>query len=215
MDIMSMSASHDSFASLFKSAVDAYPGYHPQHNVTAEVKIDSNDPFEVPCSATNMGADSRVPRLPQTLLVDAVYGAQRILGDSSSPKDNNGEREPVVMSTTRKLWLQKINGKASFPEQDIGVRGHVQASGQVGDKSTGVIRRVKVVTPENDKIQNLDPLMRIDVRRLCTAAINDEISGVDPRPFEKSDFVGSALLKPCFSPYEPGICAISTGYAVC
>ena len=42
---------------------------------------------------------------PPTMVVDAVYNAeQRLLGDSSSPKDNNGESEPLVMSATRKQW---------------------------------------------------------------------------------------------------------------
>ncbi len=78
-----------------------------------------------------------------------------------------------------------------------------------GDKE--FIRRVKVITPENDKIQTVEPLIRIDVRRLRAAKINEDIVGHDPAPFESSDFVGSALLKPCFSPFQPAICAISTG----
>jgi hypothetical protein len=42
---------------------------------------------------------------------------------------------------------------------------------------------------------------------------NEEILGVVD-PFEASQgehFVGSAMLKPCFSPFEPGICALATG----
>ncbi len=80
-----------------------------------------------------------------------------------------------------------------------------------GDRDKGFIRRVKVITPENDKIQTVEPLIRIDVRRLRAAKINEDIVGHDPAPFESSDFVGSALQKPCFSPFQPAFCAISTG----
>ena len=37
-----------------------------------------------------------------------------------------------------------------------------------------------------------------------------DILGLDPMPDPGADFVGSALLKPCFSPFDPGICAIAT-----
>ena len=79
----------------------------------------------------------------------------------------------------------------------------------IADK--GIMRRVKVLTPDTDK--TLEPLLRVDVRRLRMAAHNEEILGVVD-PFEASQgehFVGSAMLKPCFSPFEPGICALATG----
>jgi len=54
--------------------------------------------------------------------------AQRILGDSASPKDNNGEKEPLVMSATRKQWMQRINGQTNAQNiRGVGVQGHVQA----------------------------------------------------------------------------------------
>jgi hypothetical protein len=153
-------------------------------------------------------------------------------------QDTNGESESIVMSPTRKSWLQRINGSGAQQQNDNWLNGHVQASGAIGnkcnstsqcmsarifielndvklvfpgDRDKGFIRRVKVITPENDKIQTVEPLIRIDVRRLRAAKINEDIVGHDPAPFESSDFVGSALLKPCFSPFQPAICAISTG----
>jgi hypothetical protein len=62
---------------------------------------------------------------------------QRILGDSSSPKDNNGDQEPIVMSATRKHWLQVINGESSIALQCVAARGRVQASGAVEDSGKG------------------------------------------------------------------------------
>jgi len=54
--------------------------------------------------------------------------AQRILGDSASPKDNNGEKEPLVMSATRKQWMKRINGQTNAQNiRGVGVQGHVQA----------------------------------------------------------------------------------------
>ena len=110
------------------------------------------------------------------------------------------------MSTTRRQWLERINGKAVGPE-GVGVRGQVQASG-------GDVRRrsqVKVVTPE--KLRPLEPLVRVNIDQMCGAAFKQEHSGLYPLPIELPNgdaFVGPALTKPCFSPFEPGIAAVAT-----
>ena len=135
-------------------------------------------------------------RLMALGFITSCHENQRILDDSSSPKDNNGDQEPIVMSATRLHWLQVINGESSIAMQCAAARGRVQASGAVEDADKGIMRRVKVLTPDTDK--TLEPLLRVDVRRLRMAAHNEEILGVVD-PFEASQgehFVGSGILKP-------------------
>ena len=113
----------DLFSSLFKSG--GAESSSAKRYEMGEIKIASqNDPFDNPqihqtlvdqgkmsmdCGdagnvmVTQVDNDSTFT--PPTMVVDAVYNAeQRLLGDSSSPKDNNGESEPLVMSATRKQW---------------------------------------------------------------------------------------------------------------
>ena len=216
----------DLFSSLFKSGGAESSSAHSYSNIMGEMTIVSrNNPFEKQQLHQTQqgfmdggGGDWKVKQVdndstftPRTMVVDAVYNAsQRILGGSSNVKDNNGESEPQVMSATRKQWLQRINGGSTQQLSGVGVSSQMQASGAPCDKATEYIRRVKVITPDKDKVQTVDPLMRVDVRRLRAAKIGEDVVGLDPVPFESSDFVGSALLKPCFSPFQQGICAIAT-----
>ena len=153
------------------------------------------------------GEESSADGIPKSVLLDAIY-------PPPSPTANNGESEPaaepVVMSTTTKQWLQRINGSQGLQQQlcNTSVRGHVQASGSIRDKSADIIRRIKIVVPESDKIGTVEPLLRVNIRRLCEATVQEEVFGIEP--VSSNDMVGTGLMKPCFSPFEPGLCAIAT-----
>ena len=58
-------------------------------------------------------------RLMALGFITSCHENQRILDDSSSPKDNNGDQEPIVMSqaATWLHWLQVINGESSIAMQ--------------------------------------------------------------------------------------------------
>ena len=153
------------------------------------------------------GEESSADGIPKSVLLDAIY-------PPPSPTANNGESEPaaepVVMSTTTKQWLQRINGSQGLQQQlcNTSVRGHVQASGSIRGKSADIIRRIKIVVPESDKIGTVEPLLRVNIRRLCEATVQEEVFGIEP--VSSNDMVGTGLMKPCFSPFEPGLCAIAT-----
>ena len=204
----------DLFSSLFRQSGD-WESPNSFMNVTGEIVVPRIQPFGSPskCEMEKEKAGFEPTGMPKTLVFDAVYHqSQRMLGDSSSPKDNQGQRESVVMSATRKQWLKRINGTIHVEQlDDVGKQGSVQASGSIQDKGNGIVRRVKVITPDRDKMQALEPLMRLDVRRLHDAKYDEEVQQFDSLPSQASDPVGSALLKPCFSPFETGVCAIASG----
>jgi len=146
----------------------------------------------------------------QAKIVEAVY-SRRLSVHNARPrgdrrKDCDMEIDSLVMSATRRQWLERIKGKATSPE-GIGVRGQVQASGRDVSRRS----QVKVVTPE--KLRPLEALVRVNIGQLCGAAFGEEFSGLYPLPIELPNgdaFVGPALTKPCFSPFEPGIAAVAT-----
>ena len=188
------------FSSLLKLSGSAEVPSH--QSVTAEITIASSDPFQLPATSQEIGVSAAAST---TLVVDAEYNScQRIPGHSTL-QGSEMDTDPLIMSTTRKQWLQRINGQHKSAGGSA-VRGQVQASG------ADLCRRVKIVTPE--KLHPIDALVRVDVRRLLASGLNEEFSALHPLEMTSGDadaIVGTALTKPCFSPFEPGICAFGTG----
>ena len=149
-----------------------------------------------------------VPLPPK--LVTAVYTSphQDSKTKAKGKKFTTGvPRDGVVMSATRREW-QSMLGNTSISNSNDMIKGRVTAVGSVHANDGDELRNLIVVQPDQDKVPQATPLLRIDIRRLTT--VGAKIDGFDRPPQNASDSVGPPLGRPSFSPYETGLVAVAT-----